>query len=449
MSTSLPAGYTLDKPSPTLPPGYTVDAPTAAPQPSMLSQAGTAAKNVGVGLLKGAGSTMSSADEFARQHLPAFMTNTGMGFGKPENIPAVHQMMQPQGTAQTIGKGIEQAGEFLAPGAAEGKLAELGTHAGRIGEIGSKLLGSAVGAGAVNKAQGGSFKTGAELGAGGAGLGEALHAAAPVMAESAMQLPKRMRGFGKTTGRAILDETTGVRPETVGASAKTRIGELNNELEGLAAQRPRASASLTPARQVLRDAGGLAQSQNARTLGGQLGDMRQTLTRQYDTGKLIPPNVPPSRLLNLKRGFSEEHLGWNPDLHERAQAAGRSAYGALDKELDRTVPGAEGLNQRISSLIPAKVRGESLGRDNPFLQRMGQRIGARTGALTLGGIGGAEGYREHGAPGAALGFLAGAAAPELIADPTAQMGVARLLNKANTLRPAVGLLSQATERKNQ
>jgi hypothetical protein len=404
------------------------------PEPTMLQKAMTGIKDLGIGALKGAGSTMSMADDWARQHLPAAMTNTGMGFGKPEDIPAVHAMMQPQGTAQSIGKGVEQAAEFMIPGGAEEKL--LGKA-----PLLARMAGSAVGAGAVNKAQGGSFGAGAAMGAGGQALGSAMRSVAPSIAEGALGIPKAARAFGKTPGRAILDETSGIRPETVAKSAKDAMGNLTPALEQAAAAST-TPASLAPARQVVDDSISKATGQNAGGLVKQLQPQADFLARRFDTGQAIPQNVSPSELLNLKRGFSEDHLRWSPELHDRTVSTGRQAYGALDRELDRTVPEAAGLNQRISSLIPVAQRAESVGRDAPTLQRAFGRFGAHTGALTGAGIGGAAGYHEGGIPGAIAGGLTGVLAPELIASPEGQMAVARSLNMARGLKPAVGAAAQ-------
>jgi hypothetical protein len=515
--------------------------PAQPASPSLLSQGVDVAKNLGIGAMKGAGSTMSSADDFARKHLPAFMTNTGMGFGKPENIPAVKSMMEPQGTAQSIGKGLEQAGEFMIPGGAEKKL--LGKA-----PLLARMAGSALGSGVVNKAQGGDFSTGAAMGAGGNLVGEAAKGLAPKIAESAMDIRKASRAFGKTPGQAILEETRGVRPETIADSAQERMNQLTPELErqvdaasvrpnrirGLlpapaqeiplhtgrfagetptsqgtprdtlfqyrapiqrgklieAARNPEnpmeprsgnpmadiseypginphflsgsshpemsgqygpsrgvlirpfeaptgerpipaternPMASLAPARGIVREAVNRAASQNAEGLHGQLSQMGDFLGRRFDTGAGIPENVTPRELLDLKRGFNEEHLRWNPEMHDRALSTGRRAYGALDSELDRTVPEAAGLNQRISSLTPVAQRAESISRNAPIAQRLVGRAAAHTGALTLGGMGAAGGYHEGGVPGAILGGLTGVLAPELVASPEGQMIAARTL----------------------
>jgi hypothetical protein len=354
-------------------------------------------------------------------------------------------MATPEGIAQKIGYGGEQVGEFLAPGGLEkkgaAKLAELVPWAGRAAKPLAKVLTSGISAGAVNSAQGGSPITGAAMGAGGQIIGQGLKAAAPVMAETALGLPKAARAFGKTPGTALLDETRGIRPSTIAGSAQERLGELNPQLES-AASSSRIPASLLPARGIVSDAASKAANQNAEGLFNQLGKQGDFLDYGGPSGE-----VTPQKLLDLKRGFNEEHLRWNPEMHDRALSTGRQAYNALDQELDRTVPESAGLNQRISSLIPVAQRAESISRGAPTLQRAAQRFGAHTGALTLGGIGGYQGYREGGVPGAIAGGLTGVLAPELIASPEGQMALARTLYKMNGLRPLVGSALQLDRNK--
>ena len=137
-----------------------------------------------------------------------------------------------------MSKGIGDAAQFLIPGGAEEKAASMLPAAARgIGKVGLSALSS----GLVNKAQGGSFGTGAAAGGIGAGIGQGLKAVAPIIAETGLGLPKAARAFGKTPGKALLEETSGIRPETVAASAQERLGQLNPELE-----RAADAASLRP-----------------------------------------------------------------------------------------------------------------------------------------------------------------------------------------------------------
>lgn len=96
--------------------------------------------------------------------------------------------------------------------------------------------------------QGGSFGTGAAAGALGTGAGQLAHAFAPAVAESALNIRKLDRAYGKSSGsigRAILDETRGVTPGDVAESAQGRLDQLNPALNA-AAER----ASVRPAPRI-------------------------------------------------------------------------------------------------------------------------------------------------------------------------------------------------------
>jgi hypothetical protein len=521
---------------------------TSAAEPSMLQTIGTGAMNFGKGLVKGAG-------------------NTIRGIGNLESkIPGVKSLMpgdvqdylgsegenanQPHGIMQTLGKGVEQAGEFMLPGGAEEKavsmLPKAAQTAGRIGA-------SALSSGIVNKLQGGGFGTGAAAGAGGALLGAGMQAAAPKIAEGALGIRAAMRGRGRDIGQAVLDETSGIRPETIADSAKNKISSLYGERQALLDNasvkpnpvkgllpapsqeiplhqqpftpgrlsepirlnqpydptqpitstsirnapaeihpawdnpgqlkpneyigqragtyggrqptqgvlvRPGATgggpipetlpnnvASLRPARNVLSEAMGNARSMEAPTLHGQVSNMHDFLHTGAVSGEPIPANITPSRLGRLQQGFSDEHLTWNPATHEMANAAGQRAYGAMTGELARTAPETVPLNSRISNLIPAQRAADSISRNAGTTQRVLGRFGAHTGALTLGGVGAAGGYKEGGVPGAIAGGLTGVLAPELIASPEGQMIAARTLSKAGSLRPLAAAALQQDRKK--
>ena len=419
---------------------------TTPAEPSLASKAGNAALDTFTGIGKGAASTLNNIghvmfpDAAARAlHMPVPSQEQQASYFAPKN------------TAEKVGKVAEQAGEFMVPGGVEEEAAtKLASMAPKLGKAAAPLarIGtSAVSSGAVNKAQGGDFSTGAALGAGGQVVGQGLKAAAPIVAETALGIPKAARAFGKTPGAAIINETRGIRPETIAESAQGRLSELNPKLESAvnASQEP---ASLLPARTIASNEAQKAITQNAPRLHNQVQQMGSHLTNRFDTGEPIQENVTPRELLDLKRGFGEEHIhNWNPEIGGRAKGIGQQMYHALDSELDRTVPESADLNQRISSLIPVAKRAESVSRNAPTVQRALGRFGAHTGALTLGGIGALEGRREGGMPGMVAGGLTGVLAPELIASPEGQMALARTLGNVNGMKPAVGLLSQANRKK--
>lgn len=505
---------------------------------------GKFAGDVGKGLGESALSTLSAGDDFARKHLPAFLTNSNMGFGPPANLQHVHDLATPANTTQALSKGAGDAAQFLIPGGAEEKVAAMAPKAV---EPLARIATSALGSGAVNKAEGGSFGTGAALGAGGQVIGQGLKAAAPALTEGALGITKAMRGRGREIGQAVLDETNGIRPESIADSAKNKISSLYGERQGILdnasvkpnpvkgllpapaqeialpsspnvkgrasqpitlqsnramprefapygtndpntptwgnlkaheymgeipgerggpgqpqgvllrpgasgggpvpAMLPNSSASLRPARDALSEAVGKARGMEAPTLHGQVSNMSDFLHVGAVSGEPIPANITPSHLGRLQQGFSDEHLTWNPNTHEMANAAGQKAYGAMTGELGRVAPETVPLNRRISNLIPAQRGADSMSRGAPVIQKVMGRVGAHTGAMTLGGLGAAGGYHEGGVPGAIVGGLTGVLAPELMASPEGQMMLARSMNKAGAMRPAVGLAAQFDRKK--
>ena len=78
-------------------------------------------------IVKGVGesgvSLMSTGDEFARQHLPAFLTNTNFGFGKPADLGRLRDLATPADTTQAVSKGVGNAAQFMIPGSLEERVA--------------------------------------------------------------------------------------------------------------------------------------------------------------------------------------------------------------------------------------------------------------------------------------------------------------------------------------
>lgn len=325
---------------------------------------------------------------------------------------------KPENRQEAIGYGLEQAGEGLAlPGGPEAEGA-LGA-AGRIGT-------SALGSGLLNKIQGGSFKAGALTGGGIGSAGEIARSVAPSIAESALGITRKQRSFGKTPGQAVLDETSGLRPGTIASQTDSKIGQLTQELESRAAS-SQTSASTKPALDVIDKEQIKAINQNNQTRYNMLHGLRQQLTTEFNTGNPIPQSVTASKVLDLKRGIGDLEKTWNPEVRSGIKPTVRKVYGALDDELDRAVPGADELNQKISSLIPASQRAKSTEQGAGVAQRVAHRMAAHTGALAGAGLGAGIGYERGGGEGAILGGLGGLVLPEALASPTVQMAGARTL----------------------
>ena len=514
--------------------GEAAPTPEVDSLPQMAKTTGQAIGKFGSNALQGIGESvlgsLGNLGDIAQRHLfPAAVRNSAYGKDFSEGVDALREMAEPESKVQSGGKMAGNVAQFFLPGEAE-ESAVAATPA--FLRPAARIATSALSSGGINAAQGGGFGTGAAAGGLGAGAGELMRMAAPATAETALHIGHAQRGFGKTPGRAALELTRGVRPETILSSGRESMENLMRDLEShvdaasvrpypriagflpppqetveLArrpavepktspmafpaeshqgtrriynqtqfqsggahpelsgrvempqgtmtrtpemsasippATEPAAEASLRPARQVLGGAIGKARANEAGDLHNQLQQMQDFLHQGRVSGEPIPENVTPRRLLNLKRGFSEEHLRWNPTIHQEATNAGRRAYGALDQELDRTVPSARMTNQRVSSLIEVLRNAERESRMAGTGQRMLGRFGAHTGALFGVGPGAYVGYREGGAPGAVVGGAMGVLAPELIASPEGQMAVARIMHGAGNLRPLTAAALAAT-----
>ena len=427
-----PPGYTLDTAKPTPPPGYTIDSggapesPQAQPeQPGFLSRlyqntVGPVADLVG------------DYSKHVQENQPKY--------GLASGFPAVAQTLSDVGSGivGSTSNAVNKTGDALKKGdyihalqQAPGVVPLIGPSAVQVGEDSEK--------GNYGGALGGALGLGLSMAAPKIieGAGRLIKAPAGPIAETALGVRKLDRAYGKTPGQAILDETNGLRPSTIAESAQTKVRGLGNQLEGMAANSTE-PASLTPALDTLTSAEQKARARNAATTLKQLVPMREHLSTDVTTGQPIANPTTPQQLLNLKRGFADEFVhNWNPETMSGVKSTAANTYGALDRELDRTVPGAESINQRISSLIPVSKRAESTDLNANTLQRTLGRVARPTGALTSAVGGAFEGGRHFGPGGALVGGLVGLGLPELIASPTVQMSVARGLNGVGNATKAV------------
>jgi hypothetical protein len=416
------------------PDAYKSEHPSAinSPAPTMGDKikqfAGDTAKGLGIGAFKGAGNTVSGVSDLIHA-----IPGVGPKIIPDSGLNAFHKMNEPDNGVQKAGYAGEQVGEYFLPTGLEekaatgaGKLLVNAPRASRFIVPAVKAGANAIETGIRNKIQGGDFTTGAEAGGIASGVGQGLQAAAPALAESALGVTNRMRGNGKTIGKSILDETSGVTPKSLFKQAAATIAEYNRRLESAANASP-VVASTTPAINILHGAISDAQKQNSGAKIEQLQKVVDQLTKEYGTGKAIPTDVSARRILDLKRGIGDLVNSWAPQERKGIQPITQRVYGALDAELDKAVPGSKELNQKMSSLIPAKTRAKILSQGAGTGQRIMNRISRPTGALASAGIGGVLGYERGGPEKAIEGAALGLALPEIISSPTSQMIGARFL----------------------
>lgn len=410
--------------------------------PSLLQDIGQGAKDLGAGVLKGGLHTISSADDWATKHLGSWATTPFGQANTPENSARAtayaKDLSTPTNTMQKIGSGVEQAGEFLIPGAAEdaaaGMIAKGAPKLATAGRYGLKALGS----GLVNKAQGGSFTTGAIMGAGGEGLAQGLKAMAPATAETAMGVRAADRVAGRTPGQGILDETTGVRPGDIARQAFDKVSQYTGELNDNAAN-SKIPTDLQSGRDVASSFLKTAIKRNNPATIKEVGQVGSLLDERPSTGA-IPRFVPADEALALRRGVDDLHGSWSPaatrDFSDRAVEATRTA---MNGELENSIPGFRDLNGKLSTLMPVANRAGAADLNAGVLQRVIGKAARPTGALVGSIAGGTTGYKEDGVRGAVIGGGLGLIAPEILTSPTTLMRGARALNSPylrNLVAPA-------------
>lgn len=294
--------------------------------------------------------------------------------------------------------------------------------------------------------------------------GGLVSAGARPLAKSALGIPGRTEAYGADPGKAILEETRGIRPISVENSARQKLGELNSELESRAASSNK-TGSLQPARDVIQGSMANGAAANSETTPSQLQPMLSQLQEvrpgfrgatEYPMGAHTPVNIthapspimgpdgqpimlpkvsygqqpspqvatqqPASNLLQMKRQFDQDFIkNWNPAASTKGQlGVARQGYRALGDELENAIPGAAQLNQRISSLIPVAQRARLTDLQAGPIEKTLDRATRPTGGLfpLLFGL-------HEGGPLGAAGVMAG---QEMLGSPAARLIGARTLH---------------------
>jgi hypothetical protein len=259
------------------------------------------------------------------------------------------------------------------------------------------------------------------------GIGAAAHALAPAFAESALKIGAAQRGYGKTIGKAVLENTSGITPQAVSDAASAQADQLKAQVEGMVHQATLNGqmGSTTAEHQILNDAFSKF-PRNAKTLRAKIPELHDLLELDQ-TGRT---SFTPDELLEMKRGIGKEISLWPPEWQHHSDIVGLKGklYGSIDSQLDRLAPGTGALNQQWSSLIPAISQGMKIDDQASLVQSIAHRVLAHTGALTGATAGAIYGGKEGGTGGAVLGGISGLILPEVLASPSSQMAAARALH---------------------
>ena len=138
------------------------------------------------------------------------------------------------GNAEGLGRGAADMGEFVAAdmlgGAPEEAIGEAMEGAPKAIRMIAQLAPKAATNAAASKLQGGNPWLGAAIPVASEGVEAIAQRLAPGIAENAIGIRRVDRGYGKTPGRALLDETKGLRPATVAASASDATRQLDQQI---------------------------------------------------------------------------------------------------------------------------------------------------------------------------------------------------------------------------
>jgi hypothetical protein len=412
------------------------------PTPSLYDRVGNVYRDYNKGLFQGAGQTVGTVAGLLNK-IP-FLGET---LAPSQGVQALKTISTPETLPAKAGVVAEQVGEMMATGGPlkagaqtlATKLPWLGRAAAPLMRVGAEALNTGTSAALHGQPVGPS----AAIGGGGAAVGEVGQLLAPKLAESALGVTQRFRGHGRTIGEAALGETSAIRPAAMASQASGKLASLTSELEARAdaAGQAGATGSTKPALDYLDTQIAKFQARNS-PLAEKLQAVRDQLTKNSYTGQAIPQDLSPRALLELKRGVGDTINTWEPQLKKTVNPMAQRVYGLLDSELDRTVPGAADLNQRMSSLIPVRQRAQAVSNSASLTQKAANRLARPTGAMAASLVGGGVGYHKGGIPGAVAGGAAGLVLPEALASPTAQMAAARLIQSGVAPYAARAMVAQ-------
>lgn len=418
-----------------------------APEPSVASEIGTGIKNLGVGAMKGAGST---ANAIGKILLPdAALKAVGM------HVPTAEEeshAFSPQGTAQSVGYGLEHAGEWLTPMGAEDKAGELlaehapmlGRAAGVLGRIGAQTASGA----AINKLQGGGMGTGAVAGAAGGALGELLPLATAPLQERATGKINRVIGAmksdfkrGANPGEGYFQARLGpslslgsIASKAENALEKTgvRIGDVIDAGAGAGTQIPALSAARSMAEPINRWHSVLSGP------GGGSVDPVEDLAATFRPSlkeAARKGGYTPRELFDVKKNVAR-NVAWGDAAQIGPKKVRQQIVGEIGNTLAEHVPELRDLNstyQNLSKLSERTMDRAITGR--PTLSGVGKTL-AKTG------IAGA-GLLDKGLTGGVLGLI-----PALYDSVPLQTGIASGLyyggRALGRIGPLAGHLGPAT-----
>lgn len=365
--------------------------------------------------------------------LPADLkSDTPTGTGRqvmpdiPRHNPLYHDIIPEIANrpAKGASDALRYAGGLLSPLAAPAAfMAPITTAGGAIAGYGAQKLGE-YGASALGASPDTSQLTGDVAGLiGGIGGAKVAKSAGGAVAEglanSALGTTAKNRQFNSNPGRAALIETSGNSPEAVSESARGRIQTLTPQMEQLVKQS--GPIDLSAPRGRIASGKDLAIKQNDPTLHRELEPMGETLDQNFSTGQPYERSVPAPTALDLRRGFSNQHVRWVQGRTGGANDVAKGAYSDITDAIHKGAPGTEELDSRVHNLIPVRDLGTKASLHAGPIETGVNRMTRPTGGLlpTIAGF-------LHGGP---IGGAAVMAGQEALGMPTVKMALARGIHR--------------------
>lgn len=340
----------------------------------MAQRAGETVGNVGIGALKGAGSTAMGLATLANRYAPGrAQREAGLQEYAPSLVPAIRSALQTEGTAQRVGKGAEQIGEFFAPASALGKLKTAAqTGVGLLDAI-AGLGAEGVSAAAVDSAQKGSVKDAATTGALAAGTGFAVKGLAkPVQAgadwlgqriERSLLKPTMATLDGLTPSQLVANVfkhnvggTLGQSYDKVQSALTQKVGELRTILKGA----PKATVDLEDVTtKTLDDFLGNAKADDALTRileHVEFGLNRKGVKLGTGDLNLADANIAKQAVGELGAWLHDVRGNVTSDADRVVEEVANKFYNHLKTSIEQNAKGpVAAVNKAIGELIPIKT----------------------------------------------------------------------------------------------
>jgi hypothetical protein len=412
-----------------------------------------AAADYGKGLLQGAGHTLSNLTSMASRLYNPDPEAMNEALGK------IKDFSHPQNTAQKLGYGTEQAGEFLIPVGGEEKAGMMAAEKlpmlGKIAAPAGRVAAQALKAGAINKEQGGSFASGAAAGTGGGVLGEILPAAAAPLQERGIAKINRVIGATKNDFKRGANPGKGYFQSGMGPSLS--LGSIANKAEnaledtgeriGEAIDGGASEYSKIPALSVARTISEPINNWHSVLSGPGGGSVepvedlaatfRPSLQQAAQRGGYTP-----RELFDVKKNVAK-NVNWGDATQIGPKKVRQQITGAISDTLADYVPELRDLNSTYQNLTKLSERAADRASGRPSLSGVGKGLAKLgwAGASTLdkgvsGGLLGVIPYLYDSVPsqtGIASGLYYGGGALGRIAPAVGHLGPAAVLPLTRTV----------------